>query len=82
MFISLNSLRNYDSREGLELLAKDQDDLLQAFQRCYTDLFKALSAPMAPLKTLKASEIQIISLVRGLLKFSGGMVDCRQHRLD
>lgn len=81
-FLGLNSLRNYDSCEALELLAKDQADLLQPFQKCHTDPFKALSEPKAPNKTLHGSEIQMISLVRAVLELAGGMVDCRQHALD
>lgn len=82
MFLGLSSLRSYDSREALELLAKDQANLLQPFQKCYTDPFKALSEPKALTKTLHSSELQMISLVRGLLELSGGIVDCRQHALD
>ncbi len=66
----------------LELLAKDQADLLQPFQKCHTDPFKALSERKAPIKTLYGLELQMISLVRGLFELSGGIVDCRQHALD
>lgn len=82
MFLGLDQQRNYDSHEAVELLAKDQADLLQPFQECYTDPFKALSERKAPIKMLHGSELQIISLVRGLLELSGGIVDCRQHALD
>lgn len=74
VFLGLNSLRSYDSCEGLELLAKDQADLLQPFQGCHKDPFKALA--------VKGSELQTISLVRGLLELSGGTVDRRQHAFD
>ncbi|KAL9045088.1 MAG: hypothetical protein Q9214_001826 [Letrouitia sp. 1 TL-2023] len=75
-------MRSYDSCEGLELLAKDQADLLQPFQGCHKDPFKALAGPMVPIKKSKGSELQIISLVRGLLELSGGTVDHRQHAFD
>ena len=82
MFLGLNRQRSYDSYEALELLAKDQADLLQPFQKCHTDPFKKLSEHKAPIKTLHGSELQIISLVRGLFELSGGIVDSRQHALD
>ena len=72
VLLGLNSLRNYSSCEALELLSKDQADLLQPFQKCYTDPFKALSESKALTKTLHGSELQIISLVRGLLELCGG----------
>ena len=37
---------------------------------------------MAPIKKSKGLELQIISLVRGLLELSGGTVDRRQYALD
>jgi hypothetical protein len=82
VFLGLNSLRSYDSCEALELLAKDQAGLLQPFQKCHTDPLKVLSEGKAPIKTLRGSELQMISLVRGLFELSGGIVDCRQHALD
>ena len=82
MFLDLNRQRSYDSYEALELLAKDQADLLQSFQKCHADPFKKLSEHKTPIKTLHDSELQIISLVRGLFELSGDIVDCRQHALD
>jgi len=82
VFLGLNRQRSYDSHEALELLTKDQADLLQPFQKCHTDPFKTLSERKAPIKTLRGSELQMISLVRGLFELSGGIVDCRQHALD
>lgn len=82
MFLGLNRQRSYDSHEALELLAKDEADLLQPFQKCRTDPFKTLSERKAPIKTLHGSELQMISLVRSLFELSGGIVDCRQHAFD
>lgn len=83
VFLGLNRQRSYDSHEALGLLAKDQADLLQPFQKCHTDPFKTLSdEPQAHTKMLHGSELQMISLVRGLFELSGGIVDCRQHALD
>lgn len=82
MFFGLNLLRNYNSRDALELFGKDQADLLQAFRKCHIDPFKTLSGPKTPIMTLHGSERQIISLLRGLLELSGGRVYCRQHALE
>jgi len=82
VFLGLNGQRSYDSSEALELFAKDQADVLQPFQKCHTNPFRALSDCKAPIKTLHGSELQTISLVRGLFELAGGIVDCRQHALD
>lgn len=82
VFLGLNASRDYDSCECLKLLAKDQADLLQPVQKCHADPFRPLSKPMAPIKTSQGLEIQAISLVRGLLELSNGVVDCRQHAFD
>ncbi len=75
-------LRNCDSSLALDLLAKDQDDLLQLFQQSHTDLLKTALEIEISIKTLKRSKLQIISLVRGLLEFSDDRVKCRQHAFD
>jgi len=82
VFLGLNLLGNYDTRVALELLAKDEDDLLQPFQKGHRDLFGAVSESEVPMKMLQGSELHNISLVRCLLEFSGGMVERRQHALD
>jgi len=82
VFLGLNLLGSYDSRPALELLAKDEDDLLQPFQNGHRDLFMAASETEAPMKMLPCSELHIISLVRCLLEFFGGKVERRQHALD
>ncbi len=82
MLLGLSQQLSYDSYEALELFAKDQADLLQVIQKCYTDPFKALSECKAPIKSSHGLELHMISLVRGLLELPGGTVDCRQHALD
>ncbi len=79
MFIGLNLLERYDSSLALELLAKDEDDLLQSF-RNGRSLFEATLETEASM--LEGSELHDISLLRCLLEHSGGMVECRQHALD
>lgn len=73
---------NCGSPLALDLLAKDQDDLLQPFQQGHTDLLETALEIEIPVKTLERSKLQSISLVRGLLEFSGGRVECRQHAFD
>jgi len=75
-------LEKCDSPLALDLLAKDHDDLLQPFRKDHMDLCEAALENEVPIKTLERSKLQTISLVRGLLEFSGGRVDCRQHAFD
>ncbi|KAL8832499.1 MAG: hypothetical protein Q9191_000226 [Dirinaria sp. TL-2023a] len=82
VFLDLNRQQNYDFYEALELLAKDQADLLQPFEKCHTDSFKTLSERKTSIKTLHDLELQMISLIRLLFELSGGIVECRQHTLD
>jgi len=82
VFLDLNRQRSYDFYETLELLAKNQVDLLQLFQKCYTDSFKTLSECKISIKTLHNSEFQIIVLIRDLFELFGDIVNCRQHALD
>lgn len=79
MFLGLNLLRYYNSCDALRLLAKDEADVLKPLKESQTNPLKALSKPEVPVIRLKGLELQTISLVRGLLEFCGGMVDCRQH---
>lgn len=79
MFLGLNLLESYDSPFALKLLAKDEDDLLQPFRKGRS-LFEAASETEASI--LEGSGLHNISLLRRLLEFSGGMVECRQHALD
>lgn len=85
VFLDLNRQRNYDSYETLELLAKNQADLLQLFQECRTDPLKALSESKAHIKTLYSSEFQMISLIRGLFelfrRYSELSTTCTQSRI-
>jgi len=82
VFLGLNLLRSYDSRLALELLAKDEDDLLQPFWKGRRVLFEAASETEASMKMLEGLKLHNISLLRCLLKFSGGRMERRQHALD
>jgi len=82
VFLGLNLLGSYDSRLALELLAKDEDDLLQPFWKGRRVLFEAASETEASMKMLEGLELHNISLLRCLLEFSGGRVERRQHALD
>jgi hypothetical protein len=85
VFLGLTLLKDYDIPPALELLRKDRDELLQAFQngqdellqafwRDHTDLFPGSTSAQ------RSAEFQRISLLRCLLVFSGGKDDIRQHR--
>ena len=82
MFLDLNLLRSYDSRLALELLTKDEDDLLQSFWKSRKVLFKTVSEIETLMKMLKDLKLYNISLLRCLLKFSDDRVKRRQHALD
>ena len=73
VIIGLNLLENYNSRDVLELLGKDQDDLLRILNECEEDPFKALPGPQLAADTM--SELRKISLLRNLLDVSEGKVD-------
>lgn len=82
MFLDFNEQRSYDSYETLELFAKNQVDLLQSFQKCYTNSFKALLNCKTSIKTLHDSKLQLISLIRDLFEFFNDIVNCQQHAFD
>lgn len=82
MFIGLNLLKDYKSCDALELLAKDQFDLLQTFKDCVEDPFKPLSGLKVSIETYYDAEMHKISLLRILFEISGGTTNCRQQCLD
>ncbi len=73
-------LGDHNSRAALELLAKDQADLLQVFEDCRTEPYKALPGPTASGQTFSGAELHQISLLRSLLEHSDLMVDPRPQR--
>ena len=82
MLLGLRLLRDYDSQQALELLAKDENNLLQPFLEGHTNLLEAASEDEVPTKPSHCLELHTISLVRAVLELSGGRVECRQHVLD
>ncbi len=74
-------LGEYDSNDALKLLAKDQEDLLQYFSNNHTELLGAASEAVVFNKS-DGQKLQLISLARGLLEFSGGREECQQHALN
>jgi hypothetical protein len=75
----LNCCDRFDTFPALDILKRDQNELLQPFQNGYTDLSDLLMAADFPIGIRKELEQQTTSLFRSLLEFSGGKVDCRQH---
>ncbi len=82
MFLDLNLLRSYDSRLALELLTKDEDDLLQSFWKSRRVLFETASEIKTSMKMLEDLKLHNISLLRCLLKFSDDRMKRWQHALD
>lgn len=90
MFLGLCLLNDYDNPSAVELLGKDQDELLQVFRKLRKDL--STSPPrnsVANFETKARStnaqncaEYHSISLLRCLLEFSGGREDFLQHKFD
>lgn len=82
MFLDLNLLRSYDSRLVLELLTKDEDDLLQSFWKSRRVLFETASEIETSMKMLEDLKLHNISLLWCLLKFSDDRMKRWQHTLD
>lgn len=82
MLLGLYSQWAFDTDEVLELLAKDQDDLLRPFHGCDAISFKALLQFNAPIETSVDLELHLICLVRGLLELSGGTRDFQKYAFN
>ncbi len=78
MLLALSLLQDYNTPSVIQLLEKDQDEVLQAFRKDPTDLFKAASAKCQRRK----AEAHLIGLVRRLFIFSGSQDDPHQLKLD
>ncbi|KKY13890.1 hypothetical protein UCRPC4_g06906 [Phaeomoniella chlamydospora] len=77
VFLCLSSLTHYDSSSVIELLKKDENDLLEIFRKNGIDLFKPGSA-FADWNV----EFHKISLIRRLLVICGGDKDNEQYIFD
>ena len=77
MLLALSLLKDYSTPTAIQLLEKDQNRVLQAFEKS-PDLFKAVSANSQNHK----AKTQVIGLVQRLLIFAGGREDFHQFRLD
>jgi len=71
VILFLNLVTDYDSLDADHYLTSNEDDLLEGLQH-------SLPIPVPPERT-RGEEAQITSLIRALLKFSGGRVDVQQH---
>ncbi len=70
MFLFLNLQKDHNSSEARAFLESTQDELLDTLRL-------SLSISIPAKRTRR--EAQKTSLLRALLEFSGGRVDCRQH---
>jgi hypothetical protein len=81
---------DYDTPVVLELLEKDEDELLQPLWDLYTDLSDYLPSKIANSKARdrcltaaqNGAEFHKLSLIRFLAEFAGIKRDVRQHKLD
>jgi hypothetical protein len=74
VILFLNLEKDHSSSDVHDCLESDQDELLESLQI-------SLQIPVPPTRT-RRDEAQITSLVRALLKLSGGRADLQQHRFD
>lgn len=89
LFITLNLVDVYDTPLVLDLLGKDEDELLDTLWDSYSDPFAYLPSKIANFKAedefLEAhnvAEFHRISLVRSVAEHAGADMDVRQHKLD
>jgi hypothetical protein len=89
VFIILNLDDVYDTPLVLDLLRKDEDELLDPIWNIYSDPFAYLPSEIANLKAedefleaQNAAELHRLSLVRLVAECCGAEIEMRQHRLD
>jgi hypothetical protein len=78
VLLALTLLEDYNHPEAIQLLDKDQDEVLQAFRKDHVDLFAAASTKYQRHK----AEAHLIGLVRRLLILAGGPEDPHQLKFD
>jgi hypothetical protein len=76
VLLALLLFKDYNTPSALQLLEKDQYEVLQAFRKDVADLFKA-----AECEDRKA-ELQRIGLVRRAFIIAGGLEDVHQLKFD
>ncbi|KAF4632745.1 hypothetical protein G7Y89_g5381 [Cudoniella acicularis] len=78
ILLALSLLEDYNGPSAIQLLKKNQDKVLRAFQKDSADLFKAASAECQNRK----AQIHFIRLVRRVFIFAGGLEDVHQLKFD
>ncbi|KAG9229879.1 hypothetical protein BJ875DRAFT_521732 [Amylocarpus encephaloides] len=78
VLLVLGSLKDHHTPSAIQLLEKDQDGVLQAFQKDPADLFQAVPTTSQDRQT----EVHLIALVRRLLILAGGPADSPRVKLD
>ncbi len=74
--LALSLLEDYNTPSAIQLLEKNQDEVLQPFRKDSTDLFTS-----AKCQNRKA-ETQLTGLVRRVFIFAGGLEDVHQLKFD
>jgi hypothetical protein len=89
LFIILNLVDAYDTPLVLDILRKDEDQLLDPLWNIYSDPFAYLPRKIANLEAedefleaQNAAELHRLSLFRLVGEFAGAEMEVRQHRLD
>lgn len=89
VFIILNLVDVYDTPLVLDLLRKDEDELLGPIWNIYSDPFAYLPSEIGNLKAedeipeaQNAAELHKLSLVRLVAECAGAEIEVGQHRLD
>ena len=78
VLLALSLLEDYNSPSAIQLLEKNQDEVLRAFRKDSADLFKAASTKCQNRK----GETHFIGLVRRVFIFAGGLEDVHQLKFD
>ncbi|KAF4632607.1 hypothetical protein G7Y89_g5518 [Cudoniella acicularis] len=78
VLLALSLLEDYNSPSAIQLLEKNQDKVLRAFRKDFTDLFKAVSIKCQNRK----AETHFIRLVRRVFIFASGLEDVYQLKFD
>jgi hypothetical protein len=89
LFITLNLVNVYNTPLVLDLLGKDEDELLDSFWNIYSDPFAYVTSQISKfmfedefLEPQNAAEFHRLSLFRSLAEIAGAKMDMRQHKLD
>lgn len=89
LFITLNLVNAYNTPLVVDLLGKDEDELLDSFWKIYSNPFDYVTSQISNfmfkdefLEPQNAAEFHRLSLVRSLAEIARVKMNPRQHKLD